>query len=105
MIHPEWVMVHPCMDYLALGIIPTFLDLNDPRPAREQFDERYISGWRPSKSEWQFDRETLTLQYPEDPPLSPLAYTLLRDELIVFYPHEFVMIASPGRPIEVMRMD
>jgi hypothetical protein len=30
-----------------VGFIPTFLDLNDPRPAKEQFAERYeYGGWR-----------------------------------------------------------
>src|SRR3982751_2684992 len=45
----QWILKHPKMTPEGLGAIPYFLDEDDPRPAREQFHERYNhgGGWRP----------------------------------------------------------
>jgi len=100
-----WQMLHPNMTPEHLGLIPGWLDRDDPRPAREQFNEHYGhgGGWRP------FGGFKLTAQnrliYPEDPPLVPLAQAWLRDELIVFYEHAWVAIIQSDRSFEACRMD
>jgi hypothetical protein len=90
-----------------LGWIPAFLSPDDPRPAREQFDERYAhgGGWRPMK-EWHVgDANLPTIQYPGDPALQPVAFTHFRDELICIYPHAWVGIFQLDGTFEVSRMD
>lgn len=85
------------------GYIPEFLSLSDPRPAREQFDENYISGW------WPFNgfelKPTMQLCYPDDPPMSPIAMMPFREERIFLYPHAWVLIMQKDGSYEVARMD
>ena len=45
------------------------------------------------------------LVYPGDPPLRPIGYTTLRDEVVVFYPYAFVMVKQPDGTFEAARMD
>jgi hypothetical protein len=88
-----------------LGFLPMFLSDDDPRPAREQFDTNYQhgGGWRPmQKFTLQGDN---SLQYPGDPPLRPYAQVILRDELILVYPHSWVVIKQQDGSFEVARMD
>ena len=88
-----------------VGFIPTFLDLDDPRPAKEQFAERYVyGGWR--------NQEGFTnpgglpiLRYPGDPPLEPIAMMALRDEAIFVYRHGYVSIFQKDGAFEACRMD
>lgn len=87
-----------------LGLLPSFLDEADPRPAREQLDTHYIYGghWRTGPAS--IDQKN-RLCYPGDPPLAPLAMTMLRDELIILYPGDFVVILQPDRSFIFQRMD
>ena len=87
----------------ALGYIPGFLSEDDPRPAKQQIDERYISGWN------RFDgfkmAGNFSLRYPGDPALEPLAMTHLRDETIYVYRYGWVAIVQPDKSFEVARLD
>lgn len=98
-----WTFHDPRMTMGHLGLIPYFLSEDDLRPARVQFNERYISGWR------HFDGFKLlasdTILYPGDPPMRPLAETKLRDERILFYNYAWVMVMQPDRSFEICRMD
>jgi hypothetical protein len=47
----------------------------------------------------------LRIQYPNDPPYSPVAYGFLRDELILVFPHAWVAIVQPDGAFAVARMD
>ena len=49
MIHPTVIILDMrYADPNYVGFIPTFLDLEDERPAAVQFAERYLyGGWRP----------------------------------------------------------
>jgi hypothetical protein len=89
-----------------LGLIPSFIDQADPRPAREQFEEHYAhgGGWSPIKG-FKRVRDTMTLVYPGDPPLTPIAAFMLRDEMIVVYEHALVAIVDRNGGFEVARMD
>lgn len=102
---PDWIFLDKRMSYEHLGLLPDMLDKDNPSPAREQLNQGYQhgGGWNP------FEGFTLqsdnTLKYTGDPPTRPLAYTYLRKELIVFYPHSWVAIIQPDRKFEVARMD
>lgn len=99
----KWYLVHPKAPE-ALGYIPNFLSSADPRPAREQFNERYVfGGWRPFEG-FKLGKD-FALLYPGDPPTIPVAWTLLRDERIVVYLHQWVAIIQPDNSFEVCRMD
>lgn len=96
----------------AVGYIPSFLSNNDPRPAREQFRENYIDGWRPTSAGFKLapglmieDRDIPALTYHGDPKLPPLAYARLREELIIVYPRAWVMVLQPDDSHEIVRMD
>jgi hypothetical protein len=91
----------------ALGFIPTFVFEADPRPAHEQFAERYIGGWNemlPSDNGWKLDQNNY-LHYPGDPPMAPLASAMLRDEQILVYPYAFVCVVQKNGAFTVVRMD
>lgn len=86
------------------GYIPSFLVESDERPVREQFAERYIGGWQPFKG-FKLLRSTMTLAYPGDPPMRPLASRRWRNERIYLYPHAWVLILQQDGSWEVSRMD
>jgi len=98
-----WVMVHPQCTPEMLGFIPSFLDPDDPRPAKVQFHSNYISGWIPFKGFKMTARGNLL--YPGDPPCLLLAETKLRDEVIRFYEHSWVAVIQPDGSFEACRMD
>ena len=101
----EWQLLHPRITPEHLGIVPFMLDPDDPRPAKDQFNEHYAhgGGWRPMKG---FKLGTLnSLHYPGDLPLTPLAELQFRNELIVFYDHAWVAIIHRDKYFEVCRMD
>lgn len=95
----------------ALGLIPHFLSARDERPARTQFDEAYAhgGGWRPFEGftlcKRTMEPSSWYLSYPEDPPMSALGYTRLRDETIVVFENSWVVISQPGGEYEIARMD
>lgn len=99
-----WEIVHPRASHDMLGYVPGFIVDEDPRPAKEQFNERYVfGGWSPIKGFAKNDRDVL--QYPEDPPLPPLAERKLRDERIVMYQHALLAIIQPDGSFEIARLD
>lgn len=102
----NWMLYHPHAAY-ALGSIPGWLDVDDPRPAREQLDEGYkfAGGWQPMQSPGLKISDRNAMLYPGDPPQAPLAMAMLRDEVVILYPHGFVGIIQPDRSFEVCRMD
>ena len=99
-----WNLCHPKATVEMLGFLPSFLSEDDPRPAREQFDERYKfgGGWDPFPG---FKLTENGLEYPEDPPQKLLAETRLRDEIIRLYDCSWVAIIQPDGSYEISRMD
>lgn len=94
----------------AVGLIPTFLDTFDPRPAREQLDRNYRhgGGWFALDS---FDiRDAFIpgrakLIYPGDSPMREISRAQLRDETIIVFQYAFVAIVQADGSFEVSRMD
>jgi hypothetical protein len=103
---PLIFMLDENVDPEILGFLPSFLDEDDPRPAREQLDGNYQhgGGWRPITG---FELEPLSgvITYPGDPPLTPFAAGKVRDEMILFYPYAFVLILQKDNTFEICRMD
>jgi hypothetical protein len=85
------------------GLIPSFLNWNDPRPAREQFASAYIGGWGKTMPEWTM--EGWSICYPGDPKHDPLFRITLRDETIYIYDYAWVAIVQPDGSFEINRMD
>jgi hypothetical protein len=86
------------------GFILTFLDTDDPRGAKEQFDQHYIGGWH-SFQGFTFDKTTMELRYKGDPPYKMMSALFFRDEVIVLYPHSWVMVIQPDGDWEISRMN
>ena len=90
-----------------LGYLPSFLNEDDPRPAREQLDANYQhgGGWRPMDG-WTFDPKTLVIRFPGDPTFRPYAMTTLHGkETILFYLHDWVLIQQEDDSFEIARMN
>ena len=102
----HFTLLHPSMTHSMLGIIPTFLSLDDPRPAKEQIHSNYShgGGWHPMK-DWILDPDDFSLQYPGDEKLLPLACAKLRNETLYFYRHAWFCIVQPDNSYEVARID
>jgi len=100
-----WELLAPGMTPEHLGLLPVMLNLDDPRPAKDQFNERYGhgGGWRPFPG-FKLSANN-SLHYPGDPPLKPLAQCRFRNELVVFYEHAWVAIIHKDRYFEACRMD
>lgn len=100
-----FTLLHPRATTSHLGFIPDFLLESDPRPAKEQFNERYAhgGGWFPVPG-WSLQSGG-RLKYPGDPHMDPIASGKLRDEFIYIYQHAFVCIVQKDGTFEVARMD
>ena len=87
------------------GLIPMFLDEDNPAKAVEQLDANYQhgGGWFPMKN-FTMSKDKV-LQYPGDPPLQPLGYMQLRDERIYVYQYGIVAVVQPDGSFEAARMD
>ena len=102
--HPQWEMLHPRMNIDRMGYVPSFFDLDDPRPAKEQLNERYAHGGGFSSIR-SFTMNGETLLYPEDPPFLPLAKAQLNGEKLLFYQHAILAIVQSDGSFEVTRVD
>lgn len=99
----NWIALDPLVD---LGFLPRLIGEDDPRPIREQIDDkyRYGGGWKPMRG-WTFDKWTSTLKFPGDPVMRPLAAAQLRDEEIFLYRYSFLCVVQPNGSFEVSRVD
>ena len=89
----------------AWGFIPDFLHGDDPRSAREQFNERCPGGWVPAPPGLKFDFDTATLNYPGDPPMTPISAMQFRTEMILLFQSSWVCIIQKNGSWEAARMD
>ena len=87
-----------------LGFVPGWLDSTDPRPAKEQLHEHYAhgGGWRPQNG---FKLIGVSLKYPNDPKMKPIAMMMLRDEMVCMYEYGYVAIIQKDGSFEACRMD
>jgi len=106
-----WVPMHPGVSFDMLGLIPSFLSVEDERPAAQQIASSYISGWPVFNTESTkkgfkvLEDGSGDLQYLEDPRTRCLYMTKLRDEYIYFYQHAWLRISQPDGSWEIARLD
>jgi hypothetical protein len=101
-----WALLHPNMKPEYLGFLPSFLNDEDPRRAAEQFDANYhFGGWQPFGADKFKLTKDFYLLYPGDPPQEPLAMTSLRDEDIIVYESDIIVIRQLDGSFEVARLD
>jgi hypothetical protein len=117
----RFTLIHPeaCEEYL--GLVPFFVSQVDPRPCKEQIDENYQhgGGWR-SIDGFKIEHELsplekvtspyvmaqrLTLKYPGDDPLTPVAVAQNHNETLVLYDGAFLAIFQPDYSFEIARLD
>lgn len=100
-------LIHPLATAEDLGFLPMFFSSEDPRPAKEQIHEAYQhgGGWDAFEGFTLVDKERLIIEFPEDPPLEPIAMAKLRDELIVLYPFAWLAIFQKDGSFEISRVD
>lgn len=104
---PVWKFLVKGFTSEHLGFLPGMLDIDNPKPAKEQFNDAYGhgGGWRPMSKFKMVNPKTFKIYYPGDPAMLPLAMTKLRDETILFYDYAMVCIVQPDGSFEVARMD
>jgi hypothetical protein len=99
----KMIFYHPRCTIEHWGYIPLFLNEGDPRPAKEQFDDRYQAGWKPFIGFTKDDQDGL--HYPGDPIQLPVSEIQFRNERILLYQSSWVCIIQPDGTWEVCRMD
>jgi hypothetical protein len=106
MTRPPWVLLRPGVTPENLGILPEFLDEDDPDGARAQLDKNYAhgGGYYPSVG-FTLSPDRLTLTYPGDPPFRMMAACRLRDEIVALFEHEMVAVIQLDGSFVVARMN
>lgn len=99
-----WVNFTKHEPFDVLGFIPSFIDENDPRPAKEQINEKYVSGWNKFDG-FELDFGRMQLRYPGDPPMNVRAMCLFRHETLVLFDHAWFVIIQPDATWEAARLD
>jgi hypothetical protein len=105
-----WIERHPQAQVDHLGFILTFFSPDDSRPAAEQVQAKYISGWHPIKGAGRYELgKNFELTYHSvdgsDPPMPCLWETKLRDEVIRVYNYGITAIFQKDGTFEVSRLD
>ena len=94
-----------------LGFLPGMLDEDNPKLAREQLDAGYShgGGWHPDMGveNWSVVKgfTLYSNRYHESYRARAVIYLPLTGEMVIVAEHDFVGIISPGRDIEVARMN
>jgi hypothetical protein len=98
----NWVIFDRNCDLGFLPLLITDIDV----PVAKQLEVTYAhgGGWRP-QSGFTLDIESMTLKYPGDPPMRPLAMAILRNEMIFFYEQDYLCIVQQDHSFEVARVD
>ena len=100
------IFLHPDATPDHVGMIPDWLNEDDPRPAKEQIHTAYAhgGGWH-DMTGFTLDKASGALLYPGDPPFVPLATMKLRDEIIVAYEHSIFAILQADGSFVAARLD
>lgn len=101
----DWLSPNPSGFVEYLGLLPGFLNADDPDSATQQFNKNYEhgGGWRPIDGYTLEENGVLT--YPGDPPMQPLAIASMRNETIIVYRYGIVAVIQPDGSFEACRMD
>lgn len=102
-----WVIIDSHFHPTGLGYLTDFLLESDPRPIRDQLNERYAHGGGYSPIEGiTFNPSTGILTYPGDPPIHPSAMAQFNSETVIFYQTcELLTIIQSDGTWEVTRVN
>lgn len=110
----DWLL-RPGFNTDYLGMLPDIFRAYDPRPAREQIEDRYAhgGGFLVAPGDWTmtYGRDAgeipwAELHFPGDPPLKEIArLELSATETLVLFDCAFVAIVGPMLDFVVVRMD
>lgn len=91
----------------AAGMLPLILRTDDPRPAREQAQDRYAhgGGWDPFRGFKLHMIPQPHLTYPGDPAFRLIAHSRIRDEILLLFESSWLAIVQPNGDYEISRMD
>lgn len=96
-----WPEYDPCALWEAMGLIPYWLDADDPRSAYDQFEEKRV-----------FDTmrgftlvDGIALKYPGDPLMYPYATCEFHGERVMVYVEGWACIVHADHSIQVARLD
>lgn len=104
-----WVLHHEYYPYPAfalwdsLGAVPYMLEDGDERPAVAQFEGKYGGGWDTMPGFALLDG--VSLKYPGDPPMHPIATCMFRTDTVLVYPFGWVCVKHADMTFEVARMN
>jgi hypothetical protein len=110
-----WELLHPRMTAGHLGYLIGWLSPGDPDDAVTQIHKNYMhgGGWfdyngfkmEPGGVLVEKNPPLPESEDPPDPPLRPLAKTMIRDETVYFYQYSWVAVAKPDGSFRVARID
>jgi len=100
-------LLHPKITLEDLGLIPDFINSEDPTPIIDQLDRNYAhgGGWHPMVN-FKLGPNN-SLHYPGDPVLYPIAKLEVagHEEIVYVYDHAIVAVVWPDGEFDVSRMD
>jgi hypothetical protein len=105
----HWAHKHG-LNYDSLGHIPSFLHIDDERPAKEQIDANYQhgGGWREANTDghWKLIPERKQLQgHPDDEPYNLIASCWVGDDQVHLYDSAWCAIVHADGSMSVARLD
>lgn len=86
-----------------VGMLMVWLSPSDPRSAKDQIEDNYSGGWVPVEGHRVGPMGEIF--YKDDPPMKPVAFTKIRDEIVLVYPFSFVTIIRRDGSYDTTRLD
>lgn len=103
---PKWT------NHNVMGYIPAFLNLDDPRPAKEQIDDNYQhgGGWFETSSkyeliDWKKDGKCILHFTTYHERNRELSRCKIRDETLIFFEGSWLAIVQPDGKTNMARVD
>jgi len=90
----------------AWGIIPQFISPHNTAPLWQQIHEFYAhgGGWNDFNGFTVTAGDPYTMTYPGDPPLVEIGRISMNDQLLILFPHSWVLWTD-GTDTKVARID
>ena len=86
------------------GFIPSFLSENNPKTAIQQLNDGQPGGQNKFEG-FKFDPERKLLTYPGDPPMKVMSELHFKNDIIMLFPHAWILVLQPDGKWEVARCD
>lgn len=103
------VTVNPKATRAMIGILPSFVSQDDPRPLKEQIHTAYAhgGGWNDFEGFElkKNDNGWYSLCYPDDPPMKEMARIVIRDETLSIFEFSWVAIIQKDMSFCVAMID